>query len=63
MPVVDIRYATQPDAASERALIADVTDAVVRHLGAPEAAVAVILTPVPSSRWGVAGTPLSDRGI
>lgn len=63
MPFVEIRYATQPDERAERALIEDVTAAVVRHLEVPEDVVAVILTPVPSHRWGVAGTPLSDRNI
>jgi 4-oxalocrotonate tautomerase family enzyme len=63
MPVVEVKYATQQDEHAERGLIEDITDVLVRRLDVPRSAVSVILTPVPSSRWGVDGSPLSDRGI
>lgn len=63
MPFVHVRYATTPSPEAEEALIRDVTAAVVEHLQVPPEVVAVVLEPVPSSRWGVAGAPLSAQGI
>jgi len=63
MPFVSVRYAAKADQAAEEALIRDVTSAVVAHLEVPPEAVHVVLEPVPSTHWGVAGTTLSARGI
>ena len=63
MPFVHVRYATTPEPAAEEALIHDVTAAIVTHLEVPPEAVAVVLEPVASTRWGVGGTPLSALGI
>lgn len=63
MPFVHVRYATTPSPEAEAALIRDVTAAVVTHLEVPPEVVAVVLEPVPSARWGVAGASLSARGI
>jgi 4-oxalocrotonate tautomerase family enzyme len=63
MPILHVHYARQVDEDTERKLIAALTDTLVAHLDVPAGAVAVLLEPVPSSRWGVGGTPLSDHGI
>ncbi|UGS37289.1 tautomerase family protein [Capillimicrobium parvum] len=63
MPFVHVRYAAKSDDATEEALIRDITAAVLTHLPVPVESVSVVLEPVPSSRWGVGGTPLSSHGV
>jgi phenylpyruvate tautomerase PptA (4-oxalocrotonate tautomerase family) len=63
MPFIHVRYAVQLDAAGEAALIRDLTAAALVHLHVPPDAVSVVLDPVPSTRWAVAGRQLSADGI
>ena len=44
----------------KRALITELTDAVVRTTGAARESVRVILNEVPAAHWAVGGRPKSD---
>jgi 4-oxalocrotonate tautomerase len=59
MPLIQVSLIEGRAPQVKRALIAELTDAVVRTLDAPREAVRVILTEVPPEHWAVGGVPKS----
>jgi 4-oxalocrotonate tautomerase len=57
MPLVQVSLIEGRPADLKARLIAELTDAVVRVLGAPAESVRVILYDVPTTQWGVGGVP------
>lgn len=57
MPLIQVTLIEGRSATRKRNLIAELTDAVVRSLGAPSETVRVILNEVPAEHWGVGGEP------
>lgn len=60
MPLLQVTLIEGRAPAQKRALIAELTDATVRAIGAPRGSVRVILTEVPAAHWGVGGEPKGD---
>jgi 4-oxalocrotonate tautomerase len=61
MPIVHIEILEGRTASKKRALISEVTDAVVRSLEVQPAQVRVLLREVPPEQWAVGGVPMSER--
>jgi 4-oxalocrotonate tautomerase len=61
MPIVHIEILEGRPASKKRALISEVTDAVVRSLEVQPAQVRVLLREVPPEQWAVGGVPMSER--
>lgn len=57
MPLVEVTIIEGRPSEKKRALIKEVTDAVVRSIDAPKDAVRVIIREVPAAHWGVGGEP------
>ena len=62
MPIVQIQLVEGRSAEQKRALLTEVTDAVVSSIGAPRETVRVILTEVSASDWAVGGVPKDEQG-
>jgi 4-oxalocrotonate tautomerase len=60
MPLLQMTLIEGRSADVKRALIAELTDTVVRVTGAPRESVRVILNEVPAAHWGVGGRPKND---
>jgi len=63
MPIVHIQILQGRSADQVRELIHNVTETVSVTLESPKENVRVLVTEVPKTHWGVAGTPMSDRTI
>ncbi len=61
MPIVHIELLAGRPAGVKRALIEQVTNAVVNTLGVQPAQVRVLLQEVPPEHWAVGGVPMSER--
>jgi 4-oxalocrotonate tautomerase len=61
MPIVRIDILEGRPPSKKRALIQEVTDAVVRSLDVQPAQVRVLLREVPPEQWAVGGVPMSER--
>ncbi len=61
MPLVQVTLVEGRPADAKRALIAELTDAVVHTLDAPRESVRVILNEVPAEHWGVGGQPKASQ--
>jgi 4-oxalocrotonate tautomerase len=59
MPLIQVSLIEGRAPQVKRALVAEVTDAVVRTLEAPRETVRVILNEVPPEHWAVGGVPRS----
>ena len=59
MPLIQVSLIEGRSPQVRRALIAELTDAVVRALDAPRETVRVILNEVPPEHWAVGGVPKS----
>ena len=59
MPLIQVTLIEGRSAQAKAALIAGLTDAVIAAVGAPRAAVRVILQEVPAAHWGVGGVSKS----
>jgi 4-oxalocrotonate tautomerase len=57
MPIVQVQLVEGRAPEAKRALIAELTYAVVRTIGAPKPSIRVILTEVPAEHWGIGGAP------
>ncbi|HET9621068.1 MAG TPA: 2-hydroxymuconate tautomerase [Kofleriaceae bacterium] len=57
MPVIEISLIEGRSKEQKRALMASVTDAVERSIGAPRETIRVILREVPAEHWAVGGVP------
>jgi 4-oxalocrotonate tautomerase len=57
MPIVEITLVEGRDAEKKRALVKEVTDAVVSSIGAPIESVRVILREIPPQHFAVGGVP------
>ncbi|WP_308916344.1 4-oxalocrotonate tautomerase family protein [Jannaschia sp. LMIT008] len=55
MPFLEVNIAPGRDADAKAALIADLTEVVVRHLGVPAPTVAVLIREEPAENWGRGG--------
>ena len=55
MPILEVNIVPGRDAAAKAALIAELTEVVVRHLGVPAPTVAVLIREEPVENWGRAG--------
>jgi len=60
MPLLQMTLIEGRSAEVKSALIAELTDTVVRVTGAPRESVRVILNEVPAAHWGVGGRPKTD---
>lgn len=60
MPLLQVTLIEGRAAETKRALIRELTDAVVRVLDVPAPAVRVLLDERPAAHWGVGGVPKSD---
>ncbi len=60
MPIVQISLLEGRDAQVKRALLREVTEAVVRTTGVPPASVRVVLQEVPAAHWAVGGVSKED---
>ncbi len=61
MPIVHIEILEGRPASKKRALIEQVTEAVVKSLDVQPAQVRVLLREVPHDYWAVGGVPMSER--
>jgi 4-oxalocrotonate tautomerase len=61
MPFVDIRLAGTASREQKAAIVADVTKALVTHLGKPASAVQVNILEVSTESYGAGGILLADR--
>jgi 4-oxalocrotonate tautomerase len=61
MPIVHIEILEGRPASKKRALIEQVTDAVVKSLEVQPQQVRVLLREVPHDQWAVGGVPMSER--
>jgi len=61
MPIVNIEILEGRPASKKRALIQQVTDAVVQSLEVAPASVRVLVHEVPAELWAVGGVPMSER--
>jgi 4-oxalocrotonate tautomerase len=61
MPIVHIEILEGRPASKKRALIQQVTNAVVDSLEVEPGAVRVLLREVPADQWAVGGVPMSER--
>jgi 4-oxalocrotonate tautomerase len=61
MPLVQVSLIEGRPAEVAERLIAELTETIVRVLGAPKESVRVILYEVPADRWGVAGVSKAAR--
>ena len=57
MPLIQVTLLEGRSPAAKQALMAELTDAAVRAVGAPRASVRVILNEVPPAHWAVGGEP------
>lgn len=55
MPFLEVNIAPGRDAEAKAALIAELTEVVVRRLGVPAPTVAVLIREEPAENWGRAG--------
>lgn len=62
MPLIQVSLLEGRSPEAKRRLLAELTDAAERALGAPRASVRVILTEVPAAHWAVAGIPKDEEG-
>ncbi len=60
MPIVEVKLVAGRDAQTKRALLHELTEAVVRTTGAPRASVRVLLHEVPAAHWAVGGEPKEE---
>ncbi len=60
MPLIEVTLVEGRPQECKRALIAELTAAAVRTIGAPRESVRVILSEVPAEHWGVGGEPKSS---
>lgn len=61
MPILQVTLIEGRTPETKRALIAELTGAVVRTLESPRESVRVILNEVPAEHWGVGGQPKSSQ--
>lgn len=60
MPLVEITMMDGRSADQKRALMAEVTDAVVRSIGAPRETIRVAIREIPAEHWGIGGVSVAD---
>jgi 4-oxalocrotonate tautomerase len=60
MPFVEITLIEGRSSEAKRALMKRVTDAVEETIGAPRAAIRVVLREVPAFHWAVGGEPKGE---
>lgn len=60
MPLVQVTILEGRDAETKRALLHELTEAVVRATGAPRASVRVLLHELPAAHWAVGGVPKEE---
>lgn len=60
MPLVQVTMIEGRSPEQKRALLSELTEAVVRSVGAPPENVRVVIYEVPATHWAVAGIPKSD---
>lgn len=60
MVIVRVNMMTGRSAEQKRALIAELTETVVRRVEVPAEAVRVVLVEVPRDAWGIGGVPAAE---
>ncbi|BCJ88394.1 4-oxalocrotonate tautomerase [Effusibacillus dendaii] len=60
MPFVQIQMLEGRPEEKIKQMIRDVTDTIVNTLDVPKENVRVVVSEVPKTHWGIAGTPVSD---
>lgn len=60
MPFIEITLIEGRSSEAKRALMQRVTDAVEETIGAPRAAIRVVLREVPAFHWAVGGEPKGE---
>ena len=60
MPLVQVTILEGRDAETKRALLHELTEAVVRATGSPRASVRVLLHELPAAHWAVGGVPKEE---
>lgn len=61
MPIVNIQMLPGRSAEQKRAMLKEVTDAIVRTIGAPPQNVRVVLTEVAPEHWAVGGVSKAEE--
>lgn len=61
MPLAEITMIEGRSPEHKRALLTEVTEAVVRALGAPREAVRVVIREVPAEHWAVGGVSIAEK--
>jgi 4-oxalocrotonate tautomerase len=61
MPIVNIQILQGRPPEKIKSLIEKVTDTVAETLDSPKENIRVLVTEVPTTHWGIAGTPASER--
>jgi 4-oxalocrotonate tautomerase len=61
MPLIQVNIMEGRPPEKIKALIENITNTVVETLDAPKQNVRVLVTEMPSTHWGIAGVPASER--
>lgn len=61
MPLAEITLIEGRTPEQKRALLAEVTEAVVRAVGAPRENVRVVIREVPAEHWAVGGVSIAEK--
>lgn len=62
MPLVEVTLVQGRPAESIRALISNVTEAVVASVGSPKESVRVIVREIPPTHWAAGDVTIAERG-
>jgi 4-oxalocrotonate tautomerase len=60
MPIIHIQVLQGRPEEKIKEVIRNVTDVVAETLESPKENIRVIVTEIPKTHWGIAGTPVSD---
>lgn len=61
MPIINVQLMEGRPPEKVAAVIRNITNTVSETLNAPKESIRVIVTEVPKTHWGIAGTPASER--
>jgi 4-oxalocrotonate tautomerase len=61
MPIVNIQLIEGRSEEKIKEVIHNVTEVISSTLDAPKESIRVLVTEIPKTHWGIAGTPMSDR--
>ncbi|MBA4493561.1 4-oxalocrotonate tautomerase [Paenactinomyces guangxiensis] len=61
MPIVNIQILQGRPEEKVKEVISNVTEVICTTLDVPEETVRVLVSEVPTTHWGIGGTPVSDK--